>query len=195
MMKIAITGNIGAGKSVVEKLLNDMNYPVIDTDKIVHELFDNSQELNVKLRNAFDGYDIYDTDGFISRKKLAAVVFSNSVLLKKLEEIIHPLIIEKVVSFFESNSYERLCFVAVPLLYEANWTYLFDKVILVAASKDIRLHRLISKRKLTEEDALKRMDAQMPQEEKIDFADYVIYNNTDFNDLTSQINEILLQLL
>lgn len=194
MIKIAITGNIAAGKSVVEKILKDLQYPVIDTDKIVHDLFINSQDLNNKLRKEFNGYNIY-TEGILDRKKLAKVVFSDRELLKKLEKITHPMALDEVMKFFEANSQENFVFVSVPLLYEVHWTQYFDKVILVAANDDIRLERLITRRNLTEENALTRMNAQIPQEEKIQLADFVIYNNTNYIDLSRQINETLCELL
>ena len=194
MIKIAITGNIAAGKSVVEKILKDLQYPVIDTDKIVHDLFINSQDLNNKLRKEFNGYNIY-TEGILDRKKLAKVVFSDRELLKKLEKITHPMALDEVMKFFEANSQENFVFVSVPLLYEVHWTQYFDKVILVAANDNIRLERLITRRNLTEENALTRMNAQIPQEEKIQLADFVIYNNTNYIDLSRQINETLCELL
>lgn len=194
MIKIAITGNIAAGKSIVEKILKDLHYPVVDTDKIVHKLFEDSDDLNRELRSAFGDFDIC-TNHLIDRKKLARIVFSDKKLLSKLEKITHPYIIDEVMKFFEQNTDSNFVFVAVPLLYEVNWTYLFDKVIMVAADDEIRLNRLMFRRNLSEEDALKRMKAQISQEEKIKFADFVIYNNTNYVDLNTQINDVLLHLV
>ena len=194
MIKIAITGNIAAGKSVVEKILKELQYPVIDTDKIVHDLFINSQDLNNKLRKEFNEYNIH-TEGILDRKKLAKVVFSDRKLLKKLEKITHPMVLNEVMKFFEANHQENFVFVSVPLLFEVHWTQYFDKVILVAANDNIRLERLMTRRNLTEENALTRMNAQIPQEEKIKLADFVIYNNTNYIDLNRQINETLCELL
>lgn len=194
MIKIAITGNIAAGKSVVEKFLIDLHYPVIDTDKIVHNLFAESDDLNRELRTAFGNFDIC-TNHLIDRKKLARIVFSDKKLLAKLENITHPYIIDEVMKFFEKNSDANFAFVSVPLLYEANWVYLFDKVIMIAADNETRLNRLMYRRNLSEEDALKRMNAQISQEEKIKFADFVIYNNTNYVDLSRQINDVLIHLV
>ena len=171
-----------------------MHYPVIDTDKIVHNLFVESDDLNRELRTAFGNFDIC-TNHLIDRKKLARIVFSDKKLLAKLEKITHPYIIDEVMKFFEQNSDANFTFVAVPLLYEVNWGYLFDKVIMVAADEEIRLNRLMCRRNLTKEDALKRMNAQIPQDEKIKFADFVIYNNTNYVDLSAQINKVLLDLV
>ena len=193
MIKIAITGNIAAGKSIVEKILKDLHYPVIDTDKIVHDLFIESDDLNTELRAAFGDFDIC-TNHLIDRKKLARIVFSDKKLLSKLEKITHPYIIDEVMKFFEQNADANFTCV-VPLLYEVNWGYLFDKVIMVAADDDIRLARLMERRNLSKEDALKRMNAQIPQDEKIQFADFVIYNNTNYIDLSRQINQVLLNLV
>lgn len=194
MIKIGITGNIAAGKSVVEKFLTDLHYPVIDTDKVVHRLFITSDYLNKQLKKIFSDYNIY-TDGTLDRKKLAKVVFTDRKYLKKLEELTHPLVIEEIIKFFEANSDAQFAFVSVPLLYEVNWSYLFDKVIVVASDTNIRLNRLMQRRNLTEENALMRINAQMPQEEKIKFADYTIYNNTNYIDLSRQINEVLCDLI
>ena len=100
-----------------------------------------------------------------------------------------------IVSVFEKNSHEIFTFVSVPLLYEVHWGYLFDKVIVVAANDEIRKQRLIERRNLTKEDAIKRMQTQITQEEKIKFADFVIYNNTNYIDLNRQITEVLTQLI
>ena len=98
MIKIAITGNIAAGKSVVEKILKDLHYPVIDTDKIVHNLFVESDDLNSELRAAFGDFDIC-TNHLIDRKKLAKIVFSDKKLLSN-KAIALAFVISKVQCVF-----------------------------------------------------------------------------------------------
>lgn len=79
-----------------------MHYPVIDTDKVVHDLFINSEYLNIQLRKTFSDFNIY-TDGVLDRKKLAKIVFSDRKYLKKLESITHPLVIDEVMKFLSNT--------------------------------------------------------------------------------------------
>ncbi len=162
MLKIAITGNIGAGKSEVEKLLSS-EFPVYDTDKMAHEILGN-----------------------IDRKKLGDEVFKNPEKRKKLEEFVHPKIKEMILDIFEQNF--EVVFISVPLLYETDFHKLFDKVLFIASDEDIRLARIMKRNNFTEEEALVRIKSQLPQEEKIAAADYVIYNNASIEDLEKQVS-------
>lgn len=194
MIKIGITGNIGSGKSAVENFLKDSGYSVIDSDEIVHDLIENSTELKKELMYFYGHYDIL-TENSIDRKKLAKVVFNSEKLRKHLEELIHPLVINEIKKFFVENKDKVFAFVSVPLLFEANCQDLFDKIILVASKEETRFKRLTLIREMSEEDAKARMKAQMPQEAKIELADYVIYNDSTFADLISQVNDVMCKLL
>lgn len=191
MIKIGITGNIASGKSEAEKIISEYNYPIIDTDKITHYLLDNSDEVKNNILKTFQNYDICDDNGVISRKKLGQIVFSNPDLLKSLENIIHPLVMNETERFFEENKAQKASFVSVPLLYEVNLSYLFDKVILIYTDDKIREKRLIENRHYSKEEAIKRMATQMPQDKKLKLADYVVYNNSDLLNLSAQIRKIL----
>ena len=111
MLKIAITGNIAAGKTQVEKILIKQ-FKVFDTDKIAHEKLNDLKE--------FYGFDVF-TNGVIDRKKLGELVFNNPELKIKLENIIHPLIKKEVLKIFEENRNEDVIFVSVPLLFETDF--------------------------------------------------------------------------
>ena len=195
MIKIGITGNIAAGKSEAEKLLSEYKYPVIDTDRITHFLLENSKSVREKIFSSFDGYDFLNESGSIDRQKLGKIVFNNSELLKRLENIIHPEVIDEVLKFFNKNRDEKLVFVSVPLLYEINCAYLFDKVILVYSDDKIREERLIKYRNFSRNDALLRMRSQISQEKKIKSADYVIYNDTDIKSFSVQLNKVIKEIL
>lgn len=192
MLKVAITGNIASGKSVVEGILRDKGFKVLDTDEVAHSLLFDEKVKN-ELISSFTEYDILENDG-ISRPKLARIVFDDEVLRKKLENIIHPRIKDEIEKFFYKNENEKITFVSVPLLFEAKFEKIFNKIILIYADDKIRLERLMNRSNLSLEHAQNRIEIQMNQDEKISLADYVIYNNKSLNDLSINLNEILKSL-
>ncbi len=193
MLKVAITGNIASGKSTVENLFKAKCYQVIDADIIVHELL-KTKEVQEKILAEFSEHDIIENNE-ISRPKLGKIVFENEDLRKKLENIIHPLVKDKLESFFQNLESEKVTIASIPLLFEAKLENLFDKIILVYADDDIRLKRLMQRNNLTLEEAKKRLNSQISQDKKISLADYVIYNNKTIEDLNSTVDSIEKQLL
>ena len=166
MLKIAITGNIASGKSEVEKIIAQ-DFPVFDADKIAHKLLGN-----------------------VDRRALGEKVFSDPVARKKLEEYIHPKVKDEILKIF-CESQEKYVLVSIPLLLETGFDKLFDKIIFVQCDDKLRLERLMKRNNFTKEQALKRMNAQMPQDDKINKSDFVIHNNSTKEKLAEQVNELL----
>lgn len=190
MQKIAITGNIASGKSEVEKILKEKSFKVLDTDDVAHNLL-NDKSVKKQLISIFERFDIIENCS-ISRQKLGKVVFKYANLRKKLENVLHPLIKDEIEKFFRSlEKNEKLAFVSIPLLFEANFEYMFDKIILVYADDKIRQERLIKRNNLPESYAKNRLKIQLSQDEKINLSDFVIYNNGTIEFLRKNTEEIL----
>lgn len=169
MLKIAITGNIAAGKSEVEKIISE-NYPVYDADKIAHKFLDN-----------------------VDRRALGEKVFNDPIARKELESFIHPKVKDEILNIFTKIT-TPVVFVSIPLLFETGFDKLFDKVLFVQCNDDIRLEHLMKRNNFTKEQALARMNSQMPQEEKIVKSDYVIYNNSNLDELKKQVTKFIDEL-
>lgn len=192
MIKVAITGNIASGKTQVEKILSELGYFIVDTDKLGHQVLNDYKDEIVSL---FKNDDILGENGDISRIKLANIIFSNEEKKKNLEKISHLKIKEKLEEIFLLNADKKIVFVSVPLLFEANIQEMFDKIIFVMAPESVRLERLMKRNNFTKEQALIRINAQQEEEFKVKKSDFVINNNSDFENLKQLTIKTIEQLI
>lgn len=171
-MKIAITGSIGSGKSLVSSYLREMGYPVYDTDKMVHHYYEPSGLAYHDLIATF-GSGIVDDQGFINRKVLAELVFQDPALLKALEDIVYPHLKREILAV---NASQKIVFFEVPVLFESGFEIYFDRILMIDTKPEIAFERLLA-RGMEPLDIKTRLKNQMAPSEKRQRSDFVIENN------------------
>ncbi len=186
-MVVGITGSIASGKSLISSYLKELGFPIIDCDKITHDVL-LIEEVKDKIVNQF-GLQVLNSDNTINRKVLGKIVFEDKVKLKLLEQIEFPYILNEINNKISDN--EGLVFLDAPLLIEYQLQYLVDKIIVIKCNKEIQLQRLISRDKISEEYALKKINSVLSTEEKEKYADYIIDNSYTIENTYNQITNIL----
>lgn len=182
-MIIGLTGGIACGKSIVASVLAEVGLRVIDADVLARELVRQGSPILDDIRSVF-GDAIFFDDGSLNRKMLAQVVFSSFKDRVKLEAILHPAIIAIIKDEIAgARSSGEDIVVCAPLLIETNLTSYMDVIWVVRSDTKTMLKRLCNRDGLTEFEAIKRIETQMPIEEKTDYADFVIDNDGTISEL------------
>ena len=178
-MTYAITGGIGAGKSFYCKKLEQAGYPIFYCDDEAKRIIRTSQEVRRQLC-ALVGNDVYDAEGRLQKPVLAAYLCRGKEYAARVDAIVHPRVADvfREWAALQSRSHERV-FMECALLYESGFEGLVDKVILVTASQETRVRRVMSRDGVTREKALAWMALQMSEEDKLKRADYVVWSETD----------------
>lgn len=181
-----LTGGIATGKSTVANILKLHGYEVIDADEIAHYVLD---ELKQEVVDVF-GEDILQ-DNKIDRKKLGNIVFKNHQERVKLENLLHPKIKDEIIKNAKRLEEKKVFyFIDIPLFFEKK-NYDIKKTLLIYAPKSVQIQRILKRDKLTKEEALQRISAQMDIEQKRKLANYVIENTKDLKHLTNEIEKFL----
>lgn len=187
-MIIGLTGGIATGKSTAAEYLAAKGAVVIDADKISHQLTKKGEKGWQLVVNEF-GEEFLQEDGELNRKKLADLIFSEPNQRKKLESLLHPLIIyemkEKAFYYLEDN---KIVIFMAPLLFEVGLNHFCDQNWVISASKKEQIKRLKKRDKLNKEEAKKRIESQMPLAEKEEKADLVIKNNGTREELKEKLD-------
>lgn len=188
---IGITGGIASGKSVVTDFLRSQGYQVIDADQVVHELQKLGGRLYQVLLSEF-GTEILLADGQLDRKKLGTLLFSRPNLLEKSSRLQNDIIREELaLKRNQLAATEELFFMDIPLLFEQEYEDWFDQVWLVDVSKDTQLERLMTRNNLSQEEAQRRIAAQLSLAEKRQRAEIVIDNNDALSATLKQVQAFL----
>jgi dephospho-CoA kinase len=192
MLKVGLTGSIAVGKSFVLEVLDELGAFVLDADQTARDVV----KLNtVGLRRIVEefGEGILQTNGELDRVKLGAIVFNDEAKRQLLNSIVHPLVIDFQNLWLaerESEKPDGIAVIDAALMIESGSYKRFDKLIVVWCDFDIQLERLIKRNNLSETEALKRINSQMPQDEKKKFADFLIDTSKGFEDTRRQTIEI-----
>jgi dephospho-CoA kinase len=188
-MIIGLTGGIATGKSTAADYLEKKGAEIIDADQISHKITQKEGKGWELIVEEF-GEDILKANGDLDREKLGEIVFSDSVKRKKLESLLHPLIIYEMKE--EAHEYlekDKIVIFMAPLLYEAGLERFCDQVWVISSLKSIQIKRLKERNGLKREAALKRIESQMPIQEKIARADVVIENNSTIKELKKKLDQ------
>ena len=191
---IGITGGIASGKSTVTEFLRQQGYQVIDADQVVHELQEPGGRLYQALLSTF-GSSILQEDGRLDRPKLGAMIFGDPELLAKSSQIQNQIIREELAGRRDLLAEtEDIFFMDLPLLFELQYEDWFDQIWLVDVTEKTQLSRLMTRNALSQEEAEKRIAAQLSLQEKRNRADVLIDNNGPLEETRQQIRDALQKL-
>lgn len=194
MLIIGLTGNYGMGKSTVLEMFREFGAVTLEADEVVDALLNDKSVLE-KIRMTL-GDSVFLSEGSLDRLKVALIIFRDKRKMDAIEEILHPLVFKRIEDFIErvKRDIGMVVVVEIPLMFEREYFKRFHKTITVCADQEITLRRL-EKSGITRDDALIRLSAQMPIEEKMLLSDFVINNNGTLNETREQVREIYDRLM
>ena len=193
MLLVGLTGNYGMGKSMVLAQFENLGAITLDSDKIVASLL-SQQEISEKIRELL-GNKVFDEHGHLNKKILADLIFKNDIVKSSLEDLLHPLVFEWIESFLKNiTNKEAVVVIEVPLLFERGYNKRFDRTITVFTDVETALCRL-EKNGISRNEAIQRLQSQLPVEEKINKSDFIINNNDAVGETMTQVTAIYKKLL
>ncbi|MEW2394853.1 dephospho-CoA kinase [Streptomyces sp. NPDC046862] len=193
MLKVGLTGGIGAGKSEVSRLLVERGAVLIDADRIAREVVAPGTPGLTAVVDAF-GEEVLAPDGSLDRPRLGSLVFADAEKLAVLNAIVHPLVGARSRELEEAAPEDAVVIHDVPLLAENGLAPLYDLVVVVDASPETQLDRLVRLRGMTEQDARARMAAQATREKRLEIADIVVDNDVPLEELHRRVGDVWAEL-
>jgi dephospho-CoA kinase len=193
---IGLTGGIGAGKSTVTQILEELGAVVIDADKVGHQIYLPEMQAWREIVEAF-GQDVLNADRTIDRQALGKVVFADPEALSTLNRIVHPKMFTRMAELIDEQRTRdgvKAIVVEAAVLIEANWQGLVDQVWLVVASEAVVIERLARQRNLSPEQIRTRIAAQLSNEERLKHAHVVIRNDGSLDEVRATVRQAWNQL-
>jgi dephospho-CoA kinase len=175
MIKVAVTGGIGSGKSVVCKVFHHLGIPIFNADEEAKRLMDTDRSIKQGLSEMF-GSTLYRSDGFIDRKKLAGIIFHDQLALQKVNQLIHPAVYESFQTWADLQKSEYIIQEAA-IVFENDHQHRYDQIITVTAPFELRIARCIQRDQSNRESILERMHNQFSDEYKAERSAFIIVND------------------
>ena len=197
MLRVGLTGSIGVGKSYVSSIFAELGCHVLDADQTAREVVMPGAPGLVAVTKVF-GDEILNPDGTLNRKQLGAVVFGDEEKRQRLNGILHPFIIarqDEILNGWEAEDPKGIGIVDAALMIESGGYRRFDKLIVVHCRPEVQLERLMLRDNLSRDEALRRINSQMSQEEKQQFADYLIDTSDGFEITRNQTVQVYNKLV
>jgi len=197
LLIVALTGGIATGKSVVVKILKKHGCFIHSADRVAHQLMEPEKPAWKKIVCHF-GPQILNADRTIDRSRLGGIVFGNEKERLFLNQVLHPLVLQekkKIIRSLEKNSHFKIFVSEAALTIESGFAHFFDKIIVVHCQEEIRIKRLMARDKISRKEALQKIRSQMPVQEKLNYADYVIDTSTSLKKTEEQAERVFRCLL
>ena len=189
MVKVGLTGGIGSGKTTVSNFLLEYGIPVYNSDSQGKKLMNTNLELINDIVNIF-GESVYN-NGVLNTNLLSSIVFSDPEKIKQLNNLVHPKVAEDFNQWVEKNNNQPILIKEAAILIESGAYLNMDKIILVISKKSNRIKR-VSKRDNSDFESIeKRINFQLTDDEKIQYADYIIENNSSLDDLKHEVLRVI----
>lgn len=196
MLRVGLTGSIAVGKSFVSGVLVGLGCHVIDSDELARKVVEPGTVGLGKVVEAF-GAGVLRDDGTLDRAALGAIVFGSEEKRRLLNSMLHPLIMaeqDELLNSWEQEDPRGVGIVDAALLVESGGYRRFDKLVVVYCRPEVQLERLMRRNSLSREDALARIDAQLPQSEKLKHADFAVDTSGSFEETRARVGEVYEQL-
>lgn len=193
-MIIGLTGSIASGKSTVSTMLKRKGFPIVDADEIARQVVELGSPVLQEISRVF-GESVLQADGSLNRVELGEIIFNDEEMRQKLNGIIHPAIRQEMLKQKDEwlAGGANTVIMDIPLLFESKLQSFVDTIIVVSVTPEIQKERLIARNVLSEEEADRRIQSQLPVKEKEKAADAVLFNNGTVEETQKQLDSLLLK--
>lgn len=194
MLILGLTGNIGCGKSSLSNIFKEYNIDIIDADIISRHIFEDEKVLD----SAFEyfGDEIKNIDGSLNRKALGKIVFNDDEKLIALNRLTHPHIKNKIMAKVNEKKLlgKKIVVIDAALLVEGDYLDTIDKLLVVICDENIQIERIKARDNYSLQEAISRINSQMPQNEKSKYADYIIDNSGTIEQLKVEADRFIIYI-